>query len=75
MISEETKHRMMHFAINHLEKKQLRDDYLKLLELFLLVGEIPPRGPKFCVFGTCAPRTLAEQTSLCFKNMYVSKAV
>ena len=37
----------MQFATNHLEKKQPRDDYLKLLELFLLLGGIPPRGAKF----------------------------
>ena len=67
MILEETSSHMMHFATNHLEKKQTRDDHLELLELFLLLGETPSRGSKFCVPG------LLHHTCWLSKLFYILK--
>jgi len=48
VITEESSQRMIQFATNHLETKELREDYLELLELTILfLGGIPTRCVKF----------------------------
>ena len=57
MILEETSHRMMHFSINHLKKKQPRDDYFELLKLsFASYKNSTSRCEVSCTW-VCAPRS------------------
>ena len=76
MISEESSRRMMYFVVNHLGKKQPRDDCLQLFELLLLSGGNPPRGAKFCIPGHVRQARwfseLLYAYKICFDNSLVS---